>query len=566
MITSNRSIFVCMLLSSVFQGHMWAKAEKHHKKIIAPEDKHTNNLEHEHDVSFTEVDDHSDHQKNHQRLYFLYLKASYLHTRGRIQEAVNAFQSLLEHNPPSYVYDGYLALLFDIGQFQKIVDLVEKQEKLFKRVLKGSLDLQLIVAQSYIHLNQDAKAATILVKLAKDHPENAQIAYYAAIALLKSGQLIQAHQFIDGCLNNADLQSKHFLFYFLKSKICMSQNNMPQALAYIEQSLEKFPKFDRGWLLLGMLKEQQGKITEAIKGYKNFLDLVGRDMMVEKQLIQLLFSQKRFSEAASYLEKIKSETPEYFFDLALIQHKGGDCSAALANVNQALKCKPDFQQARLLKIDILMSEKKFDKILKSMRAWIERNPLDEVALHTLLILRKGPLGTQKIIALLEELIKDKKHSSMVIIALADLYTEIENYPRALYCYEQLLTMTNNEQMKAGILYQLGYLYHCSGQADKAENSLKQSIQRDATNSSAYNLLAYHYVTAEKNLPQALELIDKALLQNPQSSYYLDTKGCILLKLGRKQEALTILQQASTQDPRDATIQKHLATAQSEYKN
>lgn len=555
-----RSVLIGIIFGLGLQGQTWAKT-KNRKKIIKIEHQEVDDVEQENEISFTEVSDHSGTQKDHQRLYFLYLKASYLHARGQIKEAVNAFQALLEHNPPSYVYDGYLTLLFDIGQFQKIISLVETQEKLFKRVLKSSLDLQLLVAQSYIHLNQDQKASTLLVSLAKTHPENAQIAYYAAVALLKSGQLVQAHQFIDGCLNNADLQSKHFLFYFLKSKICMSQNNMPQALAHIEKSLEKFPKFDRGWLLRGMLMEQQGKINEAIKGYKNFLDLVGRDMMVEKQLIQLLFSQKRFSEAANYLEKIKSETPEYFFDLALIQHKGGDCNAALSNVSKALKCNPDFQQARLLKIDILIAEQKFDKVLKFMRKWIERNPLDEVALHTLLILRKGPLGTPKVIALLEDLIKEKKHSSTVIITLADLYTETENYPRALYSYEKLLDMTNNEQMKAGILYQLGYLYHHTGQADKAEDVLKQSIELDGTNSSACNLLAYHYAAAGKNLDQALELVDKALQQNPQSSYYLDTKGCVLLKLGRKQEALTVLQQACDQDPHDEVIKKHLAIAQ-----
>lgn len=560
MMNIKRSVLIGVILGLAIQGQAWAKT-KNRKKIIRVEHQEVDDTEQENELSFTEVSDQSGVQKDHQRLYFLYLKASYLHARGQIKEAAHAFQALLEHNPPSYVYDGYLTLLFDIGQFQKIISLVETQEKLFKRVLKNNLDLQLLVAQSYIHLNQDQKASTLLVALAKNHPENAQIAYYAAVALLKSGQLVQAHQFIDGCLNNPDLQAKHFLFYFLKSKICMSQNNMPQALAHIEKSLEKFPKFDRGWLLRGMLMEQQGKINEAIKGYKNFLDLVGRDMMVEKQLIQLLFSQKRFSEAANYLEKIKSETPEYFFDLALIQHKGGDCNAALSNVSKALKCNPDFQQARLLKIDILIAEQQFDKVLKFMRKWIERNPLDEVALHTLLILRKGPVGTPKIVKLLEDLIKNKKHSSTVIITLADLYTETENYPRALHCYEKLLDMTNNDQMKAGILYQLGYLYHHTAQDEKAKNSLKQSVELDATNPSACNLLAYLYATTGENLNQALELIEKALQQNPQSPYYLDTKGCILLKLGRKQEALTILQQAYDQDPSDVVIKKHLAMAQ-----
>lgn len=564
MTLTHQSILICLLFCLGLQNDACTKNKK--SKYILNKDfnNHQNSQEsrenEDDDDYFTEVDDEEEKAQKQQKLYFLYLKASYLHARGKVKEATATYQSLLEHNPPSYVYDGYLTLLFDMGQFQAIIGLVEKKEAPIQRILKHNLDLQLIVAQSYIHVNQDQKAGIMLTKLAKEHPDNVQIAYYAAVALLKGNQAAKATEFIDTCLANQSLQSKHFLFYFLKSKIYLAQQNLPQALSCIEKSLEKFPKFDRGWLLKGMLMEQQGKVTEAISGYKSFLDIVGRDAMVEKQLIQLLFSQKRFSEAADYLKKIKSESPEYFFDLALIQHKGNDFGAAYSNIKKALKLNPDFKQARLLAVDILFAQQKYDHVLSFMRKWIARTPQDDVALHTLLILRKSPIGAEKIIALLEGLIKDKQHSSTVIIALADLYTDTENYSRAIHCYEKLADMTTDNQMKANILYQLGYLYHQTKQPEKVEQALKESLELDSSSASASNLLAYHYAQTGKNLDQALELIDKALHQNPQSSYYLDTKGCILLKLGRKDEAVQALQQANSLSPNDSTIQQHLATA------
>lgn len=511
--------------------------------------------------SFTEISDTEEDSHTQQKLYFLYLKASYLHARGHAEKAIQAFQSLLEHNPPAYVYDGYLTLLFDIGQFQKIVDLTEKKEKPLETLLQKNLDLQLIVAQSYIHLNQDQKAASMLTQLSQEHPDNIQIAYYTAVALLKNNQLVQANTFIDSCLANQALQPRHFLFYFLKSKIYLAQHNIAQALECIEKSLERFPKFDRGWLLKGMLLEQQGKMHDAIAGYKNFLDLVGRDVMVEKQLIQLLFSQKRFSEAADYLKKIQSDSPEYFFDLALIQTKAEDFSAAYSNIKKALKLNKDFKQARLLAIDILFAQKKYDTVLHFIKKWIVQYPHDETAFHTLIILRKSPIGAEKIIDLLKDIIKDKQHTSTTIIALADLYADTQKYNQAINCYEKLLAMTNHTAMKSNILYQLAYLYHKTNQSDKIEKPLQEALELEPHNSSAQNLLAYHYVQSDKNLDQALELIDKALTQEPHSSYYLDTKGCILLKLGRQENAVQILRQASMLAPHDMTIKKHLDMAQ-----
>lgn len=512
------------------------------------------------DYSFKEVEDQEELEAKRQKIYFLYLKAGYLHARGKVDAAIQAYQSLLELRPPEHIYGGYLALLFDIAQFQKIIQLAETPGSPLKKILDENLDLQLIVAQSYINLNHDNKASDLLEVLSKKNPDNVQIAYFASIALLKSGQNDRANKFIDECLSNQLLQSKHFLFLFLKSKIYLAKNNLAQALFYIEKSLELFPKFDRGWLLKGMLLEQQGKVNEAISGYKSFLDLVGSDIMVEKQLIQLLFSQKRFTEAADYLKKIKNGSPEYFFDLALIQYKGADFAAAYSNVKKALHLNSTFEQARLLMVDILFAMKNFDRLLSFIRKWIEQDPRDETALHTLLILHKGPVGSLRVIELLESIIKDKKHSSSVIITLGDLYAETGNYYRAIYCYEQLVQMSTSNQVKANLLYHLGYLYNQTKQINKVEIALNQAIELEPSFASAKNLLAYCYAENEHKLEIALDLIEQALSVDSNSSYFLDTKGYILLKLGRKEEAVRVLEKARSLNPNDLTIQQHLSLA------
>ncbi len=78
------------------------------------------------DYSFKEVEDQEELEAKRQKIYFLYLKAGYLHARGKVDAAIQAYQSLLELRPPEHIYGGYLALLFDIAQFQKIIQLLRR--------------------------------------------------------------------------------------------------------------------------------------------------------------------------------------------------------------------------------------------------------------------------------------------------------------------------------------------------------------------------------------------------------------------------------------------------------
>ena len=62
------------------------------------------------------------------------------------------------------------------------------------------------------------------------------------------------------------------------------------------------------------------------------------------------------------------------------------------------------------------------------------------------------------------------------------------------------------------------------------------------------------------MQQALELIEKALQEQPNNYYFLDTKGFVLLKLGRNKEAAPVLQKALQLSPDDRVIREHLNMA------
>ena len=136
----------------------------------------------------------------------------------------------------------------------------------------------------------------------------------------------------------------------------------------------------------------------------------------------------------------------------------------------------------------------------------------------------------------------------------------KNYEKSIKTLEKAIAIAPSDLIKSQILFQCGYLYFTLKNFDKMINYLERSIACKQTHLSSYNLLAYYYAQENKYLDKALALINIALQKNPSCYYFLDTKGCILLKLGKKQEAQLFLQKALQQAPHDKIIQDHLAQA------
>ncbi|MBD3231633.1 tetratricopeptide repeat protein [Candidatus Dependentiae bacterium] len=490
--------------------------------------------------------------------YFLYLKSTYQHLNGQLLKSLQSFEKLFSMEKPKYAHEGFIRLLYDLNQFEKI----NKLDKNIKEYFDDNLDIQLIFAESLLNLNQDEQAERLYKKLAQKYPDNEKIAYYSAVSYLKNNKLDKALNFIKSCLNRPSLKSKHFLFHFLASKVHLYKKDIYNAMISIKKSLQLYPEFEKGWLLKALLEEQQGRINEAISGYKKFLDITGEDTAVEKQLIQLLFNSGRFKEAGDILQKMEIDTPEYYCDLALIKWKSNEYKSALENVNKAIEKFPNFIKAKLLKIEILISQNNKKKALQFVQNWLKENPSSLSVIRILIMLRKGGVETTTIINTLEEILSKNQNNKTILAVLADLYLEEKNFDAVLNYCNKLLEKTQDPILQSKLLFQMSYVAFMKGEGDQLEKYLNQAFEKNIIYPSSYNLLAYHYAQNNKKLHEAIRLINIALKKEPKNYYFLDTKGYIYLKMGKIKEAISLFKQAISFAENDEIIQNHLNIAQS----
>jgi tetratricopeptide (TPR) repeat protein len=89
-----------------------------------------------------------------------------------------------------------------------------------------------------------------------------------------------------------------------------------------------------------------------------------------------------------------------------------------------------------------------------------------------------------------------------------------------------------------------------------ERLLRQVIAQKPDYHHAYNALGYSLAERNTRLPEAKELIQKALTYAPDDPFISDSLGWVEFRMGNKTEALRILDAAYKSRP-DADIAAHL---------
>lgn len=144
------------------------------------------------------------------------------------------------------------------------------------------------------------------------------------------------------------------------------------------------------------------------------------------------------------------------------------------------------------------------------------------------------------------------------------YYLTDNYDAAVRNMNAVLKAGNQVREQSLVHVVLGISYGRLGRDLDAIAHYQKAISLEPTQPMAYNGLAYLYAERGKNLQEALRLVDRALAleKNPDDiANYKDTKGWILYRMGRQDEAFLLIKEAAARLPSNPEIQDHLKQIQ-----
>jgi Flp pilus assembly protein TadD len=95
-----------------------------------------------------------------------------------------------------------------------------------------------------------------------------------------------------------------------------------------------------------------------------------------------------------------------------------------------------------------------------------------------------------------------------------------------------------------------------GRLDDMERQLRKVIELKPDHHHAYNALGYSLADRGVRLPEAHQLVGKALQLAPNDPFITDSMGWVEFRMGNREEALRLLRRAHSARP-DVEIAAHL---------
>lgn len=169
--------------------------------------------------------------------------------------------------------------------------------------------------------------------------------------------------------------------------------------------------------------------------------------------------------------------------------------------------------------------------------------------------------TDEAVSKLRELIAKNPKNLNTYMTLGALFSGKERYDDAAKVYDSAVKMIGvPEKFHWNLFYRRGISRERLKQWELAEPNFKLALELRPDQPDVLNYLGYSWIDMGLNLDEGLEMIRKAVRQDPKSGYIIDSLGWAQYKLGNFDEAVKELEKAIAIMPYDATINDHLGDA------
>ena len=216
---------------------------------------------------------------------------------------------------------------------------------------------------------------------------------------------------------------------------------------------------------------------------------------------------KRFTESATRQADTEADTGRAYSLLAQLADDRGDASAALGWLDKIGEDEPAWFAAQLKRAQIVAKGGDVANARKMLAAL----PAPTEAEQAQVLLADG------------QVLRDAARNEQAYTLLRE---GVAKFPG-----------------NADLLYDFAMMAEKTGHVDEMEKALRQVMVQAPENHHAYNALGYSLAERNVRLPEALELIAKALQMAPDDPFIMDSMGWVQFRMGNLSAAEAQLRQA-----------------------
>jgi tetratricopeptide (TPR) repeat protein len=241
------------------------------------------------------------------------------------------------------------------------------------------------------------------------------------------------------------------------------------------------------------------------------------------------------------------------------QKQDGEVAPMLLQL--ALNLQPRLTEANLLDAEIASGDKRWGLAAAALGRVPATDPLAAVvALHRATYLNRAGHADEAQ-SILERLIAAHPDRPEPQSDLGDLFIGEKKYADAIPAYTRAIELTTDPSKADWPLYYArGAAYQRVHDWPRAEADMKQALRLDPNQAIVLNFLGFSWAEQNRNLPEAHDMIQRALDQRPNDGEIVDSLGWVVLRQGDVKQAVRLLERAAELDPSDPTITGHLGDA------
>jgi len=347
----------------------------------------------------------------------------------------------------------------------------------------------------------------------------------------------------------------------------LAQDRLPQALdaarrGHAIEPASPFPALLALELLERGQAEAEPLIRQQIDAARNASP---RDLGVSIGYARVLLDLQRLRDARVQLERLTTraaDQPEPWLLLGSLQVQDRAYDAARLSLQTYIGLVRDGADARmrrgLTQAYLLMAEiAEREQDFVAANAWLDRidNPEDIMATQlrrASVLARQGRMAEAR--TLLRALPERRPDDARLkLVGEAQLLREFKDYRGAYEVYGEAVQRYPQEPE---LLYERALMAERAGLPAEMERLLRELIAAKPDHHHAYNALGYSLADRNERLPEAKQLIEKAVAMAPNDPFIQDSLGWVEFRLGNTERALAILRDAYGKRP-DPEIAAHL---------
>jgi tetratricopeptide (TPR) repeat protein len=298
-------------------------------------------------------------------------------------------------------------------------------------------------------------------------------------------------------------------------------------------------------------------VSRAIAALERARQGGGSDISLDFTLGRLYIQTDEFAKAIPLLRRVAVEQPGYS-DAALLlasaEEGAGRTDDAIRTLEAALGENPRFLRGLVLLAEL---NEKQGRWAEAAAAYTRARALNTRGVDLTTRLAAALINAGKAVEardLLEQYASKPGADPLQLYLFAAAQRQAGDLTGAETTARKLRDVAPDDPRG---MYVLAQVLEARGDVKGAEQSLRDLLKRDPSDATALNYLGYMLAERGERLDEAVDLVQRALKEDPGNPSFLDSLGWAYYQQGKLELADAPLSEAAEKMPQNSVIQEHL---------